>query len=96
MALTELQLPTKSNFYAKLQNAATQMDNLITHWRNLAEFIGMIEVADLDAMGVASGQVRTDLNHFRTVLNEIITFYDGEPVTPTNPPNEVIDKIRMM
>jgi len=96
MALTELQLPTKENFYNKLQHAATEMDNLMMRWRNLSEFIAMMETSDLDAMGVATGQLRIDLVDFRILLNEIIALYDGNSVTPTKTPSAVIDKIRMM
>ena len=96
MALTELQLPKKEVFYGRLQSAATQMDNLITQWRNLAEFIDMVDTGDLDAMGVAVGQVRTDLGRFKTVLSEIIALYDGASVVPTNVPSAIIDKIRSM
>ena len=96
MALTELQMPTKQNFYGKLQNAASQMDQLIHTWRDLAEFIGMVDVADLDSMAVPAGEIRTDLVNFRTVLDEIIDLYDGTAVTPTNTPSAVIDRIRHM
>jgi hypothetical protein len=51
---------------------------------------------DMDAMGVATGQVRTDLVEFRTVLDEMISFYRGNPVTATNAPDAVIDKVRRM
>lgn len=96
MALTELQLPTKVSFYGRIQSAATQMDNLITQWRNLAEFVAMVDTGDLDSMTVPSGQVRTDLNEFKTVIDEIVSLYDGNSVTPINTPSEVIDKIRSM
>ncbi len=96
MALTELQLPTKSNFYGVLQSAATEMDNLILRWKNMAEFIAMVETSDLDAMGVDTGQVRTDLNNFKVVIDEIVSLYEGNAVTPVNAPNAVIDKIRAM
>ena len=96
MALTELQLPTKDNFYRNIQNAATQMDNLMRHWENLAEFIGLVGTADLDAMGVATGQVRTDLVDFRTVLNEVVAFYNGTSTSQTKVPSEIADKIRTM
>ena len=96
MALTELQRPTKDNFYRSLQNAASQMDNLMGHWANLAEFVGFVDTADLDAMGVAAGQVRTDLVNFRTVMNEIVAFYKGTATTQTNVPATVVDKIRTM
>ena len=96
MALTELQLPTKSNFYSHIQNAASHMDKLIQTWENLAEVIGFIEPGDLDSMNVPSGQIRTDLVDFRTVLNEMIAFYRGTSTTQTEIPSAVIDKIRSM
>lgn len=94
MALTELQLPTKVDFYNRLRHAATEMDNVMTKWANLSEFIAMMDSSDLDAMGVATGQLRTDLVSFRILLDEMVSLYDGNSVTPTNPPNQVIDKIR--
>ena len=96
MALTELQLPAKADFYRKIQHSASEMDNLMGKWKNLAEFIALVETSDLDAMGVAPGQVRTDLIDFRTVLNEMLSLYEGCAVTPTNSPDAVIDKIRLM
>lgn len=96
MALTELQLPPKASFYGRLQSAATQMDNLMKQWENLAEFIGMVDAADLDSMGVATGQVRTDLVDFKTVLNETIDFFNGTSTTQTKVPADIVDKIRSM
>lgn len=96
MALTELQLPTKQNFYSQLQYAASEMDQVLTKWANIAEFVERIDTADLDAMGVPAGQLRTDLNEFKTVINEFMSFYQGSSVTPTNAPDGVIDKIRRM
>lgn len=55
-----------------------------------------IDAADLDAIGVAPGQVRTDLVDFRIMINEMISLWEGNTVTPTNAPNEVVDKIRAM
>ena len=96
MALTELQLPTKASFYGSIQSAATKMNNLVIQWENLAEFIGFIETADLDAMGVATGPVRTDLIAFRTVMNELVAFFKGTSTTQTEVPADVVDKIRSM
>jgi len=96
MALTELQLPSKDDFYRKIQAAATQMDTIVQRWADLAEFIGMVETTDLDAMGVPEGAVRLDLLDFRALLVEVGSFYSGNAVTPTNPPNAVIDKVRSM
>ena len=94
MALTELQLPTKVEFYGRLQNAANKMNSLIKQWEDLAEFIGIVESSDLDAMGVASGQVRTDLISLRTVLNELSAFYNGTSIIQTEVPSDIVDKIR--
>jgi hypothetical protein len=94
MALTELQLPAKDRFYRALQAAATEMDSLMTRWANLAEFVALVDSSDLDAMGVPTGQVRTDLTDFRTVLEEMVDLYSGNAVDPSNAPNAIIDKIR--
>ena len=67
MALTELQLPSKSSFYNKLQLAASEMD-----------------------------QIRTDLVDFRTVMEEVVQFYEGTATTATKAPNAIVDKIRKM
>ena len=96
MALTELQLPTKASFYGSLQSAASKMDNLMRQFENIAEFIGFVGTADLDAMGVPAGQVRTDLVNFRTVMNELVDFYNGTATTQTIVPSDIVDKLRSM
>jgi len=96
MALTELQLPEKQRFYANLQSAATKMDNLMIQFENIAEFIGFVDSADLDAMNVPAGQVRTDLVNFRTIMNELVDFYKGTSTTQTQVPANIVDKIRSM
>jgi hypothetical protein len=96
MPLTELQLPTKESFYNVIRLNASEMDRLMNEWGQLAEFIAKMDNTDMDAMGVATGQVRTDLVEFRTVLDEMISFYRGNPVTATNAPDAVIDKVRRM
>lgn len=96
MALTEIQLPTKTAFYGSLQSAASKMDNIMRQFENIAEFIGFIDTVDLDAMGVPVGQVRTDLVNFREVMNELVDFYNGVSTTQTHTPAEVVDKLRAM
>lgn len=96
MALTELQLPDKGNFYARLGAAASEFDRMLSRMRDIAEFIGFIDTNDLDAMGIPTGQIRTDLSDFRIALNELLAFYDGTGATQTNVPADVIDKIRYM
>ena len=96
MALTELQLPDRATFYNELQHAASQMNSVMSNWRDIAEFIARIDTADLDTMGVAVGQVRTDLVAFKTVLEEMVAFYFGDTIIRTNIPDDIIDKIRRM
>jgi len=96
MALTELQIPTKDNFYAKLKNAATQMNNLMSTWTEMAELLEMMGTADLDAMGVAAGQVRIDIVDFRILMQEVVAFYDGTSTAQTNVPETVVNKIRSL
>ncbi len=94
MVLTELQLPTKTHFYNRLQAAANEIDSVMNTWKNLAEFIDRVTATDMDTMGVPAGALRTDLSEFRQVIDEVIALYEGGSVTPTNAPNAVIDKIR--
>ena len=98
MALTELQRPNKADFYRAIQNPASEMDKLISRWRNLVEFIDLVDGTELDTIGVpagtGAGTVRDDLLNFRTLLSELLSFYDGNSVTPTNVPSAVIDRIR--
>ena len=96
MALTELQQPTKSECFSNLQSIATSMQRLMDEWRNAADFIEDVDSTDLDSMGVASGQVRTDLANFRIVINEMHDFFTGNATTQTNVPKTVVDKIRRM
>lgn len=96
MALTELQRPDKATFYNEIQHAASQMNSIMNSWRDIAEFIEQVDTNDLDAMGVAEGQVRTDLVDFRVAMQELTKFFDGISTTQTNVPATVVDKIRRM
>jgi len=94
MALTEIQLPDKATFYNEIQHAASQMNGVMNAWRDISEFIGAMGTADLDAMGVAAGQARTDLINFRIAMEELTAFFDGTSTTQTNVPSDIVDKIR--
>jgi hypothetical protein len=96
MPLTELQLPDKDRFYRDVQSVAGEIKSRMVRWRMMSDFIADLGADDLDAMGVAAGQVRTDLANFRTALDELISLYEGEAVTPTNTPDEVVDAVRRM
>ena len=94
MALTELQLPNKTEFYSNLRDEAVKIKLLMAQWKHMAEFLEDIDTSDLDAMGVASGQVRTDLTNFRVIVKEVVDFFNGESTTQTYTPSTIIDKIR--
>lgn len=95
MALTEIQLPLKSNFYAKLQDAANKLDKIMDEYKRISEFIDRMDPSDLDEMGVATGQARTDLNLFKTAIMQILLLWDGNAVAePGIAPSEAIDRIR--
>lgn len=96
MALTELQLPTKDRFFAKVKNAADSMNNAMHQWSELAEFLANVETVDLDTMVIAAGQVRTDLVDFRIVLNEMVAFFEGTSTTQTKAPETIVDLVRSM
>jgi len=95
MALTEIQLPIKDNFYAKLQDAANKLDKMMDEYRRIQEFISRMDTVDLDAMGVAVGQTRTDLIAFKDAINQMLLLWNGNAVAaPTIAPSEAIDRIR--
>jgi hypothetical protein len=94
MALTELQLPTKSDLYNTLQNIAGEISSAKHRWSLVATFINRMTTTDLDAVGVAAGQVRIDLVDLKNLLNEIVSLLNNNPVTPAKDPQEVVDKCR--
>jgi len=96
MALTELQLPTKINFYGNLQSLADEAYRFIIKCECASDFIETVGTTDLDALGVAGGAVRTDLVDFKNFLIEIVTLFNGGTVTPAENPKDVINKIRHM
>lgn len=96
MALSEIQLPTKTDLYQSVRAIATEMKRVMLRWNEASEFLATVETADLDSLGVPAGQVRTDLDEFRTALDEVIALFEGASVVPTNNPEIVMDKFRQM
>lgn len=94
MALTELQLPTKADLYNTLQNIAGEISSSKHRWGLVAAFVNRMDTADLDAIGVAAGQVRVDLVDLKNLLNEIVALLNNQAVTPVKDPQSVIDKCR--
>ena len=96
MALTELQLPSKSEFYANLQSFYTNWNIMMKKGVELAEFLNRLDASDLDAIGVPAGQIRTDLVDARTIIDETLAFFNGTSTSQTKVPGDVVDKIRRM
>jgi len=94
MALTELQLPTKPDFYNTLQNVAGEISSSMHRWGLVAAFVNRMEASDLDAVGVAAGQVRTDLVDLKNLLNNFVALWGNQSVTPAKDPQTVVNSIR--
>lgn len=96
MALTEIQMPTKGDLYANLKSTAGDLLRLMLKFEQVYEFIDKVDTADLDSMGVPTGQIRVDLNDLRNTLSEFVTLWNNGSITPTKDPQAVVDKIRGM
>lgn len=101
MPLTELQRPTKEDFYKNMRNNATAIYQIMNSTiRRMTEFLALVDSDTLDDMGVpAAGSddgLRTDLVNFRTAFNEFLDFWDGTATTQTVVPKTIVNKIRNM
>ena len=94
MALTELQLPNKVDFYNNIQNVAGEISSAMHRWGLVASFVNRMETSDLDAMSIASGVVRSDLVDLKNLLNNFVALWGNQAVTPTKNPQTVVDSIR--
>lgn len=79
MAMNEVQLPTKDDFYRVIRNAANQVESNGVRWTDLSNALAALTVEDLNAMGVpTTGTLRTDLAAVRTSLANIVTAIQAE------------------
>lgn len=90
MALTEIQLPSKSDLYNVAQNVAGEISQSMHRWGLIAEFLNSIQSVDLDAMSITDAQVRDDLVNLRLMLNDITALWNNQAVTPANDPQAVV------
>lgn len=95
MALTELQLPTKQTLYNNINGTARAITTRMNEWKLLAEFLSDMDANDLTTIGVP-GDVQSDLAEFRTALNEIVSLFEGNSVTPTYNPQNTMDTCRAL
>lgn len=96
MALTELQLPVKAELYRDIRSLANEIALRMLRFKEASDFINTLTTADLDAMGVPAGQIRTDLADLKQVLNEMVAYFNGSAVTPAKVSDTVVDKLRSM
>jgi len=94
MALNDAQIPSKSTLYSVIQSVATDLNRMVNRLSDLSEFLQRMDTADLDAIGVPSTDIRSQLVAFRVMLDELVRFLNGDSVTPTNDPSTVIDMFR--
>jgi hypothetical protein len=94
MALTELQLPGKVDFYNTMQNIAGEISSSMHRWGLVAAFVNRMETADLDAMAVAAGTVRSDLIDMKNLLNNFVSLWNNQAVTPTKDPQAIVNAVR--
>ena len=95
MALTELQLPTLEKLKNSLIAIATEDKRRMLRITEVSEFLNTMDTTDLDAM-VVPQEIRDELIDLRTVLNEKISLFNGNAVTPTVNHRDAINKIREM
>ena len=96
MALTELQKPTKEDFYNNVKDGAGALYRLAKQFQAHQEFLIRMDTAALDDLAVPIGDVRTDLVDYRNLLGELVDFFSNVPVNPANDPITVLNKIRRM
>jgi len=94
MALTELQLPGKVDFYNTMQNIAGEISSSMHRWSLVAAFVNRMDAGDLDAMAVAAGTVRSDLIDMKNLLNNFVSLWNNQAVTPTKDPQLIVNAVR--
>lgn len=99
MALTELQLPTKTELYQNLRALANETRRFMERIEAASDFISRIDAGDLALMTpipAPTGQVVVDMVDLKNLLAELVSLFAGNAVTPAKNPKEVVDKIRQM
>ena len=95
MTLTELQLMTPEKLKLSLIAIATEDKRRMLRITEVCGFLNTMDTTDLNTIGIPAG-IQGDFADLRTVLNEKISLFSGNAVTPTVNHREVIDRIREM
>lgn len=96
MALTELQRPDGILFKNNMQRIADEMYRHFSSWECANDFLSDVETSDLTTMGITDTESINILSDLRQAVGDMVSLFNGNAVTPTKNPKEVIDKIRRM
>ncbi len=96
MALTDLQKPSLEDFYNNVRDGAGALYRLAAQIQSQYEFLARVGVSEMDDLLVPTGELRTDLADYRTVLSELNTYFDNGAVTPASNPVGILNKLRKM
>lgn len=94
MALTELQLPGKVDFYNTMQNVAGEISSSMHRWGLIAAFVNRMETSDLSSMNITNATVISDLIDMKNLLNNFVALWQNQTVTPTKDPQLIVNAIR--
>jgi len=94
MALTELQLPNKADFYNNMQGVAGEISSALHRWGLVASFVNRMETSDLSVMGITNETVVNDLIDLKNLINNFVSLWQNQPVTPTKDPQSIVNAIR--
>ena len=96
MALTELQRPDKQMFINNMARIADEMSRHFLSWESANEYLADVEMSDLTTMGITDTESINLLTDLRQAVTDMVSVFNGNAVTPTKTPKEVMDKLRRM
>lgn len=95
MALLEMQIPSKDEFNANIQSQASNLNISDRKAADTAEFLEDFTGAVLTTMGIPSAD-QPSYGEYRTMLTELLEWFEGNYTGQTVVPRDVIDKFRRM
>lgn len=96
MAISEIQLPNKQEFYRHIQTIAGEVKNKMLRWGEVSEFINAMTGTDLTKMGITDPQAIAELVDFKNMLGELVGTFDGKAPILKKPHRGVINKLRVI
>jgi hypothetical protein len=100
MALSEIQKQrygaTSEILYNEVRGMCNDIEQFMAKAQSRAEFINKISAADLTAMTITDANIISRLTQLKGILNELVSYYNNQAVTPATNPQTVIDDLRNM